>query len=413
ALERIADHGLSVPMKAAEAKHVRFCNLTAFSAFVFATIFWLLEMPVITDWGAWSLKELAILAVRGAGAALFLVPLWLNGRQRQPFARLALIGIALAYLTSSALLFGTAAPVHLYVIVIATVALAMFPEGERRRMLGVLVLSTVVFGFMLWLRATDRPLIQVKRPEVRLAMEVFISFGALLLAIVVTRALRTTARRAELLAIREQERADRLLLNILPEQIALRLKEDPKTIADGFHDVTVLFADLVGFTPMSEKMTPGEILALMDRVFCRFDELVDQFGLEKIKTVGDAYMLAGGLPDPNSSHAEDVAGMALAMLDEVKKFHGPHGEPLSIRIGMATGPVVAGVIGRKKFLYDLWGDTVNTASRMESSGEPNCIQVNETTWQRLRDRFVFRERGGIEIKGKGRVMTWFLEGGLT
>jgi class 3 adenylate cyclase len=413
ALDRIADAGVPKTMAAAEARHVRFCNRAAFAGFVCALVFLFLETPVITDWGRTTALEVGILAVRGVMAVLFLLPLWLNLRRQHAAARLAVVAVSLTFVLSSSVIFGAVAPSHLFVIVIASAAHVLFPEYEAVRMRWALGVCGIAFGVMLWLRHRDVPLISVSRPDVRMVMEILISAGALALAVVITRALRATARRSELEAIREQERADRLLLNILPEQVARRLKDDPTTIADGFHDVTVLFADLVGFTPMSEKMSPQQILALMDRVFCRFDELVDQFGLEKIKTVGDAYMLAGGLPDLKSSHAEDVAGMALAMLDEVKKIHGPHGEPLSIRIGMATGPVVAGVIGRKKFLYDLWGDTVNTASRMESSGEPNSIQVNEATWRRLRDRFVFRERGGIEIKGKGRVMTWFLEGGLT
>ena len=244
-------------------------------------------------------------------------------------------------------------------------------------------------------------------------MEAAISFGALLLSVIVTWVMRQTTRRAELQATAEQERADRLLLNILPETIARRLKDDPQTIADGFHEVTVLFADLVGFTPISEKLTPRATLQLMDDVFSRFDSLVDQFGLEKIKTVGDAYMLAGGLPAPNESHAADVAQMALAMLDAVREIEGPDGTPLRLRIGMATGPVVAGVIGKKKFLYDLWGDTVNTASRMESLGEPDRIQVSETTWRQLQTRFEFSERGLIEVKGKGQMRTWFLKGGVS
>lgn len=408
--ERIADAGVPATMSASEAKHVRFCNLTALAGLSCAVVFWFLEMPVVTDWGRTTALESAIIAARGLGAVLFLAPVWLNLHRYHAAARLASVSIALLYVLSSTFIFGGFAPAHLFVIVIAAASMAMFPEEERGRMWLVVGASLLVFGIMMWLRERNDPLVPVMRHDVRVAMEVLISFGALILALVVTFVLRATARRAELQAIHEHERADRLLLNILPEQIARRLKDDPQSIADGFHDVTVLFADLVGFTPMSEKMSPGEILQLMDEVFTRFDALVDRFGLEKIKTVGDAYMLAGGLPNPTESHAEDVAGMALAMLDEVRSIHGPDGTPLNIRIGIATGPVVAGVIGRKKFLYDLWGDTVNTASRMESSGEINSIQVTETTWRRLCGKFDFRERGEIEIKGKGRVMTWFLEG---
>lgn len=411
ALDRIADTGVPTGMPAADAKHVRFCNLAAFIAAVFSLLFWLLEAPLIVHLVlAKGGAALFILIGRGLGAFLFLLPLWLNRRGHYPEARLALIVVALLFPLSAVVLFGNSAPAHLFVIVVAAATLAMFPEHETTRMRVVLAVCAVIFGVMLWLRSVNQPLIHLDRPDARLRMEVLISSGALILSVVITWVLRATARRSELQAIREQERADRLLLNILPEQIARRLKDDPKTIADGFHDVTVLFADLVGFTPMSARMSPAETLNLMDEIFSRFDALVDQFGLEKIKTVGDAYMLAGGLPDPKDSHAEDVADMALAMLDEVRKIQGPHGEPLSVRIGIATGPVVAGVIGRKKFLYDLWGDTVNTASRMESFGEANTIQVSETTWARLKDRFRFRERGGVEIKGKGRIATWFLEG---
>lgn len=409
-MDRIAECGVPGGMSAVESKHVRFCNLAAGAAFVCALLFWILEIPVITDWGQTTGLEAGIIISRGVAVLLFLLPFWLNRRLQHTPARLALMLVSLGFVLSSSVIFAVSAPVHLFVIVIAAAALALFPEREAGHMWMVALACALTFGVLLGLRHRNEPVITVSRPEVRLAMEVLISFGALILALVITHALRVTARRSELQAIYEQERADRLLLNILPEQIARRLKDDPKTIADGFHDVTVLFADLVGFTPMSEKMSPNETLQLMDRVFSRFDELVDQFGLEKIKTVGDAYMLAGGLPDANASHAEDVARMALAMQKEVRTFHGPQGEPLSIRIGIATGPVVAGVIGRKKFLYDLWGDTVNTASRMESCGEPDTIQVSETTWRRLRDRFTLRERGEIEIKGKGRVMTWFLEG---
>jgi class 3 adenylate cyclase len=210
------------------------------------------------------------------------------------------------------------------------------------------------------------------------------------------------------LLVAEQERSERLLLNILPAPIADRLKRDQGVIADRFPEVTVLFADLVEYTRRSEGVAPERVVATLDGLFTVFDELTRRHGLEKIKTVGDAYMVAGGLPEPRPDHAEAVADLALAIREEVAGHADPRGQPLQVRIGIDTGPVVAGVIGRHKFSYDLWGDTVNTASRMESQGVPGCIQVTDRTRRRLGDRYRFERRGPIQVKGKGELVTWFL-----
>jgi class 3 adenylate cyclase len=206
----------------------------------------------------------------------------------------------------------------------------------------------------------------------------------------------------------EQETSERLLLNVLPAPIAARLKQADGVIADAYDEVTVLFADIVDFTSASEKITPAQVVEVLDELFSVFDQLARRQGLEKIKTIGDAYMVAGGLPDPHPDHAQAVAEIALAMRDEVAKRADPSGRPLAVRIGIDTGPVVAGVIGRSKFIYDLWGDTVNTASRMESHGIAGCIQVTDRTYRRLRDRYRFERRGPIAVKGKGEMVTWLL-----
>ena len=208
----------------------------------------------------------------------------------------------------------------------------------------------------------------------------------------------------------EQERSERLLLNVLPAPIAERLKRADGVIADAFPEATVLFADLVDFTRQSRRITPAQVVEVLDGLFSAFDELASRHGLEKIKTIGDAYMVAGGLPGPRPDHAAAVADMALAIREEVPRHRVPGGEPLAVRIGIDTGPVVAGVIGRQRFIYDLWGDTVNTASRMESHGLPGCIQVTDRTYERLRDRYRFRRRGPIDVKGKGEMVTWLLLG---
>jgi guanylate cyclase len=211
--------------------------------------------------------------------------------------------------------------------------------------------------------------------------------------------------RAAAMVAAERERSDRLLLNVLPEPIAERLKAGAELIADASNDVGVLFADIAGFTPMSERMEPRDIVRLLDGVFSSFDALASDLGLEKIKTIGDAYMVASGLLRDDSDHAEHLAEMAIAMQREAERAG-----TLRLRIGLDIGPVVAGVIGRRKFIYDLWGDTVNTASRMESHGVPGRIQVTERACSRLSASFSFTERGVIDVKGKGPMRTFLLDG---
>jgi guanylate cyclase len=206
---------------------------------------------------------------------------------------------------------------------------------------------------------------------------------------------------AEREAERERERSERLLRNVLPATIAERLKEEAGPIADHHAEASVLFADIAGFTAMSTKMPPGELVTMLNGVFTQFDQLAREHGVEKIKTIGDAYMAVAGLPDPAPDHLERVADLALAMRDRAS---------LPIRIGIDTGPVVAGVIGESRFIYDLWGDAVTTASRMESHGMPGAIQVTAAVRERLANRYDFVERGEIDVKGRGRMRTWLLEG---
>jgi NAD(P)-dependent dehydrogenase (short-subunit alcohol dehydrogenase family)/class 3 adenylate cyclase len=207
-----------------------------------------------------------------------------------------------------------------------------------------------------------------------------------------------------------RQRSEQLLLSILPPPIAARLEQGESMIADHFSDVTVLFADIVGFTPMSQGLAPRGVVELLDAVFTEFDKIAAYYELEKIKTIGDCYMVVSGIPEPRSDHAERVAGAALDMLPALSALGSRLDIPLSVRIGLHSGDVVAGVIGRQKFIYDLWGDTVNTASRMESHGVGDQIQCTEIVRSLLSHRYEFQPRGEVEIKGKGLMPTYFLVG---
>lgn len=208
----------------------------------------------------------------------------------------------------------------------------------------------------------------------------------------------------------EQEKGDRLLLNVLPAAIAERLKSDETLIADRFDDVSILFADIVGFTPIASSIPPDELIGHLNAIFSAFDRLVDEYGLEKIKTIGDAYMVVGGLPTFRPDHVEAVANLALAMCAAIDHLRLERGLEIALRVGIHTGPVVAGVIGQTRFAYDLWGDTVNVAHRMEAQGEPDRVHVSATVRDRLHGRFQFEPRGSMEIKGKGPMETAFLLG---
>jgi PAS domain S-box-containing protein len=217
-------------------------------------------------------------------------------------------------------------------------------------------------------------------------------------------------KQAEAALRQEQEKSEQLLLNILPEAIATQLKHSPGTLAKQFEEVTILFADIVGFTPLSERLGPIELVNLLNQIFSQFDRLAERHGLEKIKTIGDAYMVVGGLPVPRADHAEAIAEMALEMQIAIAQLQTEVQESVQIRIGINTGPVVAGVIGIKKFIYDLWGDAVNMAARMEAHGQPGKIQVTGATYERLKNKYLLEERGAIVVKGKGETIAYWLEG---
>ena len=227
---------------------------------------------------------------------------------------------------------------------------------------------------------------------------VVVSFVAMLLLVTFARG-RDTA----------QARVEALLLNVLPADVARRLQSDPHSIADHFDEASILFADVVDFTPLSSRLDAREVVGLLDRLFTSFDQLVDRFGVEKIKTIGDCYMVAAGVPRPRPDHAHALAGLALEMRECAKDcLPDRDGPDLRLRIGISSGPVVAGVIGRRRFLYDLWGDTVNMASRMESHGTPDEIQITRSTRELLRDDYLTEPLGLVDVKGKGEIETWRL-----
>jgi len=207
----------------------------------------------------------------------------------------------------------------------------------------------------------------------------------------------------------EQAKSENLLLNILPKEIAAILKNERRTIADHYTDASVLFADMVGFTPLSEKLTPVEIVELLNEAFSFFDSLLDKYAVEKIRTIGDNYMVASGVPRRRADHAQALVYMALEMRDYVATHTFCNGQQVSFRIGINSGSMIGGVIGRRKFVYDVWGDAVNVASRMESHGLGGAIQVTQTTYALIKDEFICEPRGAVNVKGKGEMEVWLVK----
>jgi len=295
---------------------------------------------------------------------------------------------------------------HIPIIAMAIAWSAHPGRGNaHRRFVGLGIIAAYIVLFVV---ARTRPPVYVL-PDLYLTVSSVIMISCIFIALLLLVVLQSVSAGWYTSLQEEREKSEHLLLNVLPATIAARLKESDDVIADRFDEVTVLFLDIVDFTKLSASMSAAEVVSILNELFSRFDALTEQYAMEKIKTIGDAYMAVAGVPDPHPDHARRAMNLAIAMLGELRDYTAPDGTRIKARIGICSGPVVAGVIGRRKFIYDLWGDTVNTASRMESHGVCNQIQVTESTYRILREDYLFVPRGTVEIKGKGSMSTYLLD----
>jgi len=330
--------------------------------------------------------------------AFFFVVCWFlfvsTGSVRGTFALLMVLGVVTAaavHVTMGG--YANSGAILMWGIAITTVSTLLLHRREALAVGAVIAVAAVIFGFLEQTLQASRP-----APDPTLPAVLF-PYTLITLMVLVVPVMGLLVGRLSF----ERERAEGLLLNVLPAEVAAELKETGATTTRRFESISVLFADIVGFTRLSAEMDPEAMVAQLNEVFTHFDQLANKYGCEKIRTIGDNYMVASGLPTPRDDHAQTLCAMALDMLEYSKTG------PLSFRLGINSGPVVAGVIGTKKFQYDMWGDTVNTASRMESHGEPDRIQIAEGTYQLVKDDFDTTLRGPIDIKGKGTLTTWYLE----
>jgi class 3 adenylate cyclase len=398
-LDRLIDLGVAdAPLN--EQKQVRVVNAIAVVSHALNAPFVLLLIPGLSE----SAPVIGVQLFALGGWTLAMV---LQHAGHRMIARWTAIASATAHIVMACWLVGDVAPVWPILATLVLVPFLIFPAHHRAHMVAaaVCVVTAEVVTWQLFANAPPRvSLDPTSARALALAVPPTLGLFPALLGIYYH---VITTRMEEALAA-EQARSEQLLLNVLPASIAVRLKAGEKPIADRFEHVSVLFSDIVGFTKISEKTPPAELVAILDDMFSAFDGEIARLGLEKIKTIGDAYMVASGVPTARPDHVEAIVELALAMtriMDERVARTG-----LSVRIGIHTGPVVAGVIGEKKFSYDLWGDTVNTASRMESHGLPGRVHVSAAVAERLagNDRYVLEPRGTIEVKGKGAMQTFLV-----
>lgn len=344
----------------------------------------------------------------GLGGLCFLIMPYIT-RYSVVWATYALFAFGTTTFLTLCFFFGAESGLNLGILTGCVLILMMLGTG-RSRVLASVVVPALVCAIVAPIVFVDPYLNGVTPNLLRYVYQSMVLSIVALTSIALILAVRQVEI-AETALAKEHGRSEKLLANLVPESIAARLKTSPeKSIAENVPQATVLFADIVNFTPRAAKMEPEELVAFLNRVFSRFDALAQEYSLEKIKTIGDAHMLAGGLPEPRSDHASACARMALDMVQVCADLSVEMGEELAIRVGMHSGSATAGVIGTTKFFYDIWGDTVNTASRLETDGEPGRIQVSTETKNLLADEFDFEPRGIIDLKGKGPIETWWLIG---
>lgn len=401
-MRRLVNLGVSDDASPAEARRTQTINLIASGAIVLNAWYNLLPLFVGFD------HILLALVTNLVSIGLNVVVLWLNAAGRTKAAMYLSLAAALLNLVVASLVLGFGTGVWLFLITVPAVGVLIAPAGAVRTQIAFAGYALAALVGVVVAQPTTPPSIAGTGLETALMVTSVVGTVAVLTLIGIHHRHVVDSAEADL---QEAHRtSERLLHNTLPVQIAERLKKGEAVIADRVEEVSILFADLVGSTPLSERLTAGEMVELLNDVFCPFDDLADQIGVEKIKTVGDAYMVVGGLPTWRPDHLEAVTEMALGMRDELAHHQVDGVGPLQMRFGIHMGHVVAGVIGKRKFSYDLWGDAVNTAARMESHGVPGEVHVTEVVYERLRGRYRFEPRGTVDVKGKGLMQTYFLRG---
>jgi len=369
-----------------------------------ATAIHMAIVPLFAWLGAWSL----VLA-NGLSLLAYVAALSFNRRGAPHLSVVLCFGELAVHQTLCVWLLGWASGFQYYLLAVTGVA-AVLPAGRSSIKVGVIVGAGVVYIALAHLGAAVPPVYAVDPTVLMVLRDANIAVIFPLLGSFAWHFNRAAILAEERLAT-EHARSQALLHNILPAAIVERLGHADEVVADSIDQATILFADIVGFTSLSADMAAGDLVAMLNDVFSARDELTVQHGLEKIKTIGDAYMVAAGVPEPRADHALAVAAFALEMKEVVAQRSARWGAPLLLRVGIHSGPVIAGVNGTRKFCRDIWGDSVNTAARMESHGLPGEIQVTDSTRELLKSTFCFQERGVIEIKGKGQMHTWLLRSG--
>lgn len=399
ALVQLGAHRANTP---ADARWSITINIVAMASMVLSTTFAVFYGVLDFD-SLWPVVVTNVIWVGGYAAGMRLN--WLGRRRRASWLMLA-TGWGNTLIPAAFL--GATTGVFLFLILVPMLGVLM--SGPDDRVYPVVVIGFGAVAFALMPTWFDQPPEVLRGSTVETVLFASSAIGVSVFGSLVALYFRRLVDMAETALAEANERSERLLLNILPEPIAGRLKAEESPIADRIDNVTVLFADLVDSTQLSERLSADELVALLDRIFSHFDDLVDKHGLEKIATIGDCYLAVAGMPVPRSDHAVAAAETALAMRDSLGQLQRPGDPPLGMRFGLSSGPVVAGVIGKRKFRYDLWGDTVNVASRMQTHGQPGLIHVTSGVSHALSDRYELQPRGNIDVKGKGMMETFFLIG---
>jgi len=399
-LSKIVHVGIDSSTQQSEIKCITLANTIAFLLILLSLSYvplFIIYLPS-TKW---------IMCIFIICAGLNFVVILINNTKRHILAVTFFASFSLIFCVTSSIFLGRDSNFHYFILCSLYLIFFVFPESNKHIMFFYIFLFIISFiGIEIWFFSHNGLISEGSRFSyiVRYSVLGGISFFVFVISFHAYRVVNISEYHLK----NEQEKADNLLLNILPKEIANILKNENRIIADHLKEASILFADVVNFTPMSASMTPIQLVQILNEVFTHFDALAEKYNLEKIKTIGDCYMVAAGVPTPRIDHAHALTSMALDMRDSIaiKEFNG---KKLSFRIGINSGPVVAGVIGRKKFIYDLWGDAVNTASRMESHGDSGIIQISERTYSLIKDSFICEPKGPIDVKGKGKMEVWHVK----